>query len=121
MRECISVVFGFILLFFLPTLGLAQTKGDAKAGKAKYAQLCAGCHGATGNGNGPAAAALNPKPKDFADCKVMAKESDKNLFKIIKEGGQSVGRSPMMPSWKASVKDPDIQNLVAYVRTFCKK
>lgn len=121
MRGRIFLASGFITLFLLPTLALPQTKGDAKAGKAKYDQLCVGCHGASGKGDGPAAAALNPKPGNFTDCKGMAKESDKNLFKIIKDGSQSVGRSPLMPPWGSSLKDAEIQNLVAYIRSFCKK
>ena len=50
---------------------LAQTKGDPKAGKAKYDANCVGCHGATGKGDGAAAAALNPKPQDHTDGKAM--------------------------------------------------
>lgn len=114
----------FSCLFFLlvtADLGGAQTKADPKAGKAKYDQLCVGCHGASGKGDGAAAASLNPKPRDHTNCKEMAKESDANLFKVIKEGGQSIGRSPLMPPWGASLKDADIHNLVAYIRGYCKK
>jgi len=111
------------LLFLLVTADLdgAQAKADPKAGKAKYDQLCVGCHGASGKGDGPAAAALNPKPGDFTDCKEMAKESDATLFRVTKEGSQSVGRSPMMPGWKGSLKDPEIRDVVAYLRSLCKK
>ncbi len=34
-------------------------------GKALFAVNCASCHGANGMGDGPAAAALNPKPRNF--------------------------------------------------------
>lgn len=34
-------------------------------GKNLFALNCASCHGTNGQGNGPAAAALNPKPRDF--------------------------------------------------------
>src|SRR5215510_15612961 len=34
-------------------------------GKALFAQHCAACHGPRGGGDGPAAAALNPKPPDL--------------------------------------------------------
>lgn len=61
--------------------------------------LCVGCHGASGKGDGRAAAAIKPKPGDFTDCKRLAEDSDTTLFKIIKGGSQSVGRSPMMPAW----------------------
>lgn len=113
-----SVVF---LSLLVPTLALPQTKGDLKAGKAQYDTLCAACHGTSGKGDGPGAAALNPKPGNFTDCKAMAKESDATLFKIIKDGSQSVGRSPMMPAWGGALKDQQIHDLVAYIRGFCKK
>ena len=38
---------------------------DANAGKALYIQECSGCHGERGNGAGPAAAFLDPRPRDF--------------------------------------------------------
>lgn len=98
------------LLVGLPLTGFA--KGDAVAGKAKYDLFCVACHGATGKGDGPAGAALNPKPADFAATKL----ADADLFKIIKEGGAAVGRSAMMISWKASLTDDDINNVIAYIR-----
>lgn len=114
------VSFG-LLIVLTPVLGFAQTKGDAKAGKAKYDTLCVGCHGATGAGDGAAAAALTPKPGNFTDCKEMGKLSDDFLYKITKDGGQAVKKSPMMPPWGASLNEQDLHNMVAYVKSFCKK
>jgi mono/diheme cytochrome c family protein len=34
-------------------------------GQQVFAQQCASCHGAAGHGDGPAAGALNPKPRNF--------------------------------------------------------
>ena len=118
-RLFISSALFFALL--APGLGLAQSKGDAKAGKAKYDNLCVGCHGATGKGDGAAAAALNPKPGDFTNCKEMGKLSDDFLYKSIKEGGQAVKKSPVMPPWGSSLNDQEVWNTVAYVKSFCKK
>lgn len=112
----------FFLLTFLGGGGLLPSSSLAVEKAASlYKDLCGSCHGATGKGDGPAAAALNPKPGNFTDCKAMAKESDATLFKIIKEGSQSVGRSPMMPAWGGALKDQQIRDLVAYIRSFCKK
>lgn len=121
MRKQLSTGCVALLTALLLATSLAQAQGDLKAAKAKYDQLCAGCHGAGGKGDGAAAAALNPKPGDFTDCKEMGKYSDDFLRKIIKEGGQAVKKSPMMPPWGTSLKDPEIQNLVAYIKGFCKK
>jgi len=92
-----------------------------QAAASDYSNFCVSCHGASGQGNGPAAAALNPKPKDFADCKTMAKITDETLFKAIHDGGQTVGLSPMMPPWGGSLTEPQIHDLVRYIRGFCKK
>ena len=88
MKSRLFVIFGLLILL-APGLALAQTKGDAKAGKTKYDANCVGCHGATGKGDGAAAAALNPKPQDHTNGKVMKALSDKYLFDIIKDGGAS--------------------------------
>ena len=96
---------------------LAQTKGDPKAGKAKYDANCIGCHGATGKGDGAAAAALNPKPQDHTDGKVMNVLTDKYLFDIIKEGGKAVQKAAIMPAANKKLTDQDISDMVAYIRS----
>lgn len=97
-------------------VSLADEKGDEEAGKKTYDLLCASCHGTTGKGDGPAAAAMTPKPADFTDGKLMKTLSDQFLFDIIKNGGASVGKSPLMPAWGGQLKDQDIWNLIAYIR-----
>lgn len=39
---------------------------ESARGKAVYQQQCAACHGQTGDGNGPAAVWLYPKPRNFS-------------------------------------------------------
>lgn len=79
------------------------------------------CHGVGGKGDGPIAQGLQPKPADFTNCKAMAKDSDEVLFKIIKGGGQSVGRSTAMPAWGETLSDQQIRDLIKFVRDLCKK
>ncbi len=85
----------------------------------EYQQYCAGCHGKDGGGDGPLGAFLSPRPRDFANCKVMKTITDQTLFNAIKNGGASVGVSPNMPAWGGSFNDPQIHDLVKYVRKFC--
>ena len=120
MRLVLSLFSGLALLLVIPVLVLAQTKGDAKAGKAKYDSLCGGCHGSSGKGDGAAAAALNPKPQDHTSGKHMNSLTDKYLFDIIKGGGVGVKKSPLMPAWGNTLKDEDIWNLIAYIRSLAK-
>src|SRR5260370_17564624 len=38
---------------------------DTTAGKRVYVKWCAGCHGDAGSGDGPAASAMLPRPRNF--------------------------------------------------------
>jgi cytochrome c oxidase cbb3-type subunit 3 len=49
----------------------------------------------------------------------MSKLSDEDLLKVIKGGGASVGKSPLMPPWGPTLKDEQIKDVIAYVRTLC--
>jgi mono/diheme cytochrome c family protein len=44
---------------------LQHTPEQVAKGKELFAVNCASCHGSLGKGDGPASAALNPKPRDF--------------------------------------------------------
>jgi len=92
---------------------LAGNLNSAKEGKALYTSLCAPCHGDKGKGDGPAAAALNPKPADHSSPTMM-NETDGSIFYKISEG-----RNPM-PQFKATLTDDQRWALVCYIRTLCK-
>ncbi|MBU0679154.1 MAG: c-type cytochrome [Verrucomicrobia bacterium] len=93
---------------------------DVEAGKAKYQMFCSACHGVTGKGDGVAAAALDPKPANHSDKELMGAMTDEYIFEVIKNGGASVGKSPMMAAWGAALSDQDLKNVVAYIRTLAE-
>src|SRR5512139_149221 len=45
------------------------TAADAVAGKPLYLRECSGCHGERGNGAGPAADYVDPRPRDFTQAR----------------------------------------------------
>ncbi len=94
-------------------------KGDPKLGKQKYVEnmRCSACHGESGIGDGPAAVALNPKPRNYTDCAVMSKKSDAELFKVIKEGGAAAGLSPLMVAFGSQLSDKEIWDVIAFIRS----
>ena len=112
--------FIFVLCAAVLSTALRAHAADVEQGKQLYGQYCVTCHGQSGKGDGPGAAALNPKPRDHTDKEYMAKLSDDDIFKVVKNGGASIGKSPLMPAWGATLKDDQIQDVVAYVRTLSK-
>lgn len=98
----------------------AASKGDLSKGKTIFTQSCASCHGAAGKGDGPAAAALNPKPANLTDTAVMSKLNDATLTKVISKGGTALGKSPLMPAFNGQLKQQDIKDVIAYIRSLAK-
>lgn len=64
---------------------------DPRRGQALYGELCAGCHGATGRGDGPAGRGLDPAPANFADRERMAGRSLFGLYNVVTLGVAGTG------------------------------
>lgn len=77
----------------------APAGGGDPAAKAReiFQQRCTPCHGPSGNGDGPASAGLNPKPRRFGDTEWQKSVDDDHIMKVIKYGGAAVGKSAAMP------------------------
>ncbi len=112
---------GVVILLAVALLpGLVLAQGNAEKGKTLFAQYCASCHGASGKGDAPAAAALNPKPKDLTDKAYVAGLKDQYLFDLIQKGGAAVGKSPLIPPFGSKLKDQDIRDVIAFIRSLAK-
>lgn len=83
---------------------------------------CTACHGSSGKGDGMAAAALNPKPRDMTDGAWQKSVTDDHVKKVIVEGGAAVGKSPLMAA-NPDLKDKPavVEELVKIVRAFGPK
>jgi mono/diheme cytochrome c family protein len=86
-------------------------------GKRLYTQHCAACHGDQGDGNGPAARFLYPRPRNFGEAKFRlastanAIPSDDDLLSVITHG---MPGSAMFPF--GHLTEAERKSLVAYVR-----
>jgi mono/diheme cytochrome c family protein len=97
-----------------------ETEAD-RAAMQLFMTQCANCHGTEGKGNGPASAALNPKPRNYTDPAWQASVTDDEIRKIILEGGAAVGKSSSMMSFSMLKEQPDVlESLVKIVRRFAK-
>ncbi len=76
-----------------------------------YARNCAACHGAGGDGNGPAAVTLPDPPADFT---IAAGATDAIWRAKIVRGGMGTG----MPYWGRLLGEEEIQALIRYLRGF---
>ena len=101
----------------------AATAADADAGKALFQINCMTCHGPAGKGDGPLAAALDPKPRDLSggefkfDTDNDGKTgTDADLKNVIMQGAMAFGGSPLMAPWM-TLSDADVANLIAFIRT----
>jgi cytochrome c553 len=98
---------------------VASQKTPAERAQAMYSTVCVMCHGPGGKGDGGAAASLNPKPRNYTDSAWQASVTDDQIKQIILQGGQGVGKSPMMPAQPQLAKDPELLNeLVKIIRGF---
>ena len=86
-----------------------------KHGESLFQGLCAGCHGKNGDGNGPFAPFLNPKPRDFGGqtFKQRVDAGDIGLYYTLSLGIKGTA----MPAWSA-LSSRDRWALVHYVKTF---
>jgi high-affinity iron transporter len=85
---------------------------DADNGKAVYEANCVSCHGATGKGDGVAAAGLNPPPSDFTDAFHARYYTDAGRMQIIRKGSPDTA----MAGFEGSLSDAQILDVYAYVR-----
>ena len=89
-------------------------------GRAVYQEHCVECHGEAGQGDGPAAYLLVPRPRDFTlgRYKIRSTESgsiptDDDLLRSVRKGLYGSA----MAGWEAVLSDGDISSVVAYIKS----
>ena len=99
---------------------LPNTPEQAERGKLVYERRCLGCHGDQGDGNGPAATFLDPRPRNFTlgSFKFRTTPSgslptDGDLYRTLTRGV----RWTAMPTWH-ELPEKDRIAVIAYIKTF---
>ena len=102
-----------LLLLCLIALGAGVRAADLKEGGRLYAERCSGCHGDHGGGDGPAAAALVPKPRNFRDAAFWRDRTVDQVKVTVKKG-----KPPMMPGFDGVLSDAEIDDVAHFVQQF---
>lgn len=95
---------------------VAATPESIAAGKQVYTRYCAVCHGI--NAEGGSGSDISPPAPDLTDKEWKRGSTDGEIFSVIKNG---VPPDLFMEPWGDRIKDPDIWNVVNYVRSLAKK
>jgi len=97
-----------------------SVSANAETAKDNYRTYCIQCHGLEGNGKGINVADMSTQPRDHTDAKEMSARTDQELFKVIRDGGQSINKSVLMPPWSSILSDEEVNDLVKYMHELCK-
>jgi mono/diheme cytochrome c family protein len=103
-----------LVAFLMDQKYVVKTAPDLPpAGRAKkqFEAYCSSCHGETGNGLGPVAAALDPKPKNFQKRPFVGAYGER-FEASIQKGIPGTA----MPVWEKILSEQDVKGMVAYVR-----
>lgn len=101
-----------------------KIKGDVKHGKQLYAKNCTVCHGANGDG-GKGTGVTFSRPRDLPviapalnNSGFLASAPDLMIKTVLMNGREG---TPMLSFLKQGLSEKDIDDVVAYVRSFEKK
>lgn len=89
---------------------VSRTDDVLARGRAAYAERCEPCHGDRGRGDGPLAAALDPRPADLVLH--APQHTDGELFYFVSRGTPGTG----MPAWRDALSATERWEVVAYLR-----
>jgi mono/diheme cytochrome c family protein len=95
---------------------VAADAASIATGKQVYTRYCAVCHGS--NAEGGSGSDISPPAPDLTDKDWKRGSTDGEIFSVIKNG---VPPDLAMEPWGDRIKDPDIWNVVNYIRSLAKK
>ena len=96
---------------------VSATPASLAAGGALYTSHCAACHGSTGRGDGPlaaATAAYGARPSNLADAIWQHGDGDGEIFVAIRDG---IEPDFAMDGFGGRLAERDIWNLVNYLKS----
>jgi cytochrome c oxidase cbb3-type subunit 3 len=92
---------------------LAWAQSSQAQGEHVFKTRCVICHGVNADGRSDLARIMRPPPANLRASKL----NDDERARIVRKGGEAVGRSSNMPIWEQELSDEEIRAVVAYVGT----
>ncbi len=95
--------------------------GNPGQGQELYQERCVLCHGSHGQGWDWATKVDRPPVPVPNLLEVLPQRSDDYLFKLIRDGGEAVGRTRFMPAFGFNMSEQELKDIVAYLRSLQHK
>lgn len=121
-----ALLFGLLILVGHPGAPSAQAihyaqPPNAERGAVVYNGGCIACHGADGKGASAADTMFERHDTfpDFTSCDATTPEPDGNYKAVIVHGGASRGLMQVMPAFGDLLTEVQINDVIAYLRSFC--
>jgi mono/diheme cytochrome c family protein len=105
-KAVVGLVIGIALAGFL---WKTDVFGDeVTQGKSIFENKCQLCHGVSGKGDGPAAAAMDPRPANFTNPEFWQGNVEQKITETVRRG------KPPMPAF--DLTDQEIKAVIDYMR-----
>ena len=126
-RVVLLTVFGVALTVILGISARAQYlthsfRADPRKGAQTYRAACVSCHGKEGKGAEKTSSGFQPPETfpDFTRCDQTTAEVDAAYRAVIEHGGPNRGFSQIMPAFGEALSAEEINDVIAYLRQFCR-
>lgn len=105
---------GFAVALVVVLAGAGRSAAESDSGRVIYEQRCAACHGTGGAGDGPAAAAMEPRPRDLRDADFWRGRTTAELRQVVRNGKPGT----LMAPFAGALSDAEIDAVVAFLQSF---
>jgi mono/diheme cytochrome c family protein len=92
--------------------------GDLERGRELFVKHCAVCHGERGEADGKLSPHLKPPPGNLPER--VGERSDWELYLVVRDGGQAVGRSPVMVGFGERLDEQALVDVATFARSLQK-
>ena len=111
----VSIIIAMIMMGMY--CGKRGEGSSAESGRAIYEANCSSCHGMKGEGDGPAGAALNPKPRNYAKDGFKYGSSIEEVKMTIINGIDGTAMAP----FRDSLSEEQIVQVSEYVKSLASQ